>query len=69
MTHTYQSMTMQDFAHFGVPIIAYVKPIEHDGMRLFELYSADGICLGTEDTEMGATRAAHERNLLPVVVH
>lgn len=69
MTHSYQSMTIQDFARFGVPVIAYVKPVELKGHRFFALYSADGTRLGTEDTEMGATRAAHERNLLPVIVH
>lgn len=69
MSHIYHSMPLNDFAHFGVPIIAYVKPINVEGERIFALYSADGKHLDTSKTEREATMAAHARNLLPVIVH
>lgn len=66
---SYHSMNLHDFAYFGVPIIAYVKPVTVKGTRNFQLCSANGTPLETLPSEARATRAAYERNLLPVVVH
>lgn len=63
-------MGVQDFASFGVPIVAYVKPIiDDEGHRVFSLHNADGSQIETLATEDMAAISAHRRNLLPVVVH
>lgn len=66
---SYHTMNTRDFAKFGVPIIAYVKPVTIKGHTTFALHSADGTRLEMQESEAMATRAAHMRNLLPVVVH
>ncbi|HEY8963144.1 MAG TPA: hypothetical protein VIN59_01645 [Alphaproteobacteria bacterium] len=66
---TLKVMGVQDFANFGVPIVAYVKPVDVDGHRAFALMTADGNEIETLATEDMAAISAHKRNLLPVVVH
>jgi len=65
----YKIMGVRDFASFGVPVVAYVKPLDVDGHKAFGLFSADGIQIETVATEDMAAISAHRRNLLPVVVH
>jgi len=62
-------MGVQDFASFGVPIVAYVKPLDIGGHKAFGLYNADGTQIETLETEDMAAISAHRRNLMPVVVH
>ena len=65
----FKIMGVQDFAAFGVPVVAYVKPLDIDGHRAFGLFNADGTQIETLATEDMAAISAHRRNLLPVVVH
>jgi len=62
-------MGVQDFVNFGVPVVAYVKPVFLDGHKAFTLFNADGTEIETLDSEDKAAISAHRRNLLPVVVH
>jgi len=65
----FKVMGAHDFAMFGVPVVAYVKPVSIGGHRAFSLHSADGTPLEMLETEDLAALSAHQRNLLPVVVH
>ena len=65
----FRMMGVQDFADFGVPIVAYVKPVFLDGHKAFGLFNADGSQIETLATEDMAAISAHRRNLMPVVVH
>jgi hypothetical protein len=61
-------MRSVDFATFGVPVVAYVKRIDLNGIRAYALHGADGEALGIEASEDLAALAARHKNLLPVLI-
>lgn len=58
-----------DFASFGLPVVAYVKPVNIGGTDAFSLHAADGTLLSLSEDENLAAMDARKRNLLPVMVH
>lgn len=63
-----RAMKSADFQALGVPVVAYVKRIERDGVPAYALHSADGTALGVEASEDRAAMAALNKNLFPVMV-
>lgn len=64
-----KNISKTDFATFGLDQVAYVRPLDVRGRKMYALNAADGKLLSMQDSEsMAATIAVHN-NLEPVVVH
>lgn len=68
MPNDHLIMKMSDFAAFGVPVVAYVKKIDLDGVPAYSVHGADGQPLSVESSEDLAAMAARHKNLMPVMV-
>lgn len=68
-TETRKSMAAREFALLGVHGLAYVKPVEVDGQRMWSLHSADGKQLGMSDDRDAAFIALRQHDLEPLSVH
>lgn len=63
-----RTMTVADFASFGVPVVAYVKRVNVEGHAAYAVHNADGTPIGIEDSMDLAALAARHKNLFPVLV-
>ena len=64
-----RGMSVADFANFGVPVVAYVKPVIDDtGHKAYALHGADGVQIGVEDSMDLAALTARHKNLYPVLI-
>lgn len=80
---TGNKMALNELAHLGEGVLAYVKPISVDDAReiiadlpdmpsdieLYCLFGADGTPLSISDNETTAIASAIEHDLQPVVLH
>lgn len=64
-----KNISKTDFAIFGLDQVAYVRPLDVQGKRMYALNSADGKLLSMQDSESMAAVVAMHNNLEPVVVH
>lgn len=62
-------MSAQDFARWGIREVAYVKPLEVDGMAAFGIFAADGQPLGVMENLDVAEAAIMQNDLEPVSLH
>jgi hypothetical protein len=63
-------MTAEDFANFGAPVLAYVRPVETaEGIAAFGIFSASGMQLGIAPERELAFAAARQHELEPVSLH
>lgn len=68
-TETLKAMKITEFMNFGMPIVAYIKPIDlADGIHAYAVHAADGEPLGIEATEDMAVIFAHQKNLMALKV-
>jgi hypothetical protein len=67
-TDTIKAMKRAEFINFGVPVVAYIKRIDINGIPAFALHGADGEPLGVEASEDMAVLSARYKNLMPVKV-
>ena len=58
-----------DFADFGYNDVAYVKPIETDGLVSYAAHAADGSFLWQFDDRNSALAMLHRHELVPVSLH
>lgn len=66
--HTLRHLSQQDFLAFGVQQIAYIRPVQMNGMAAFAIHAADGTPLAFhEDADM-ARALTRQNDLEPVTV-
>ncbi len=62
-------MSAHDFAHWGAEHVAYIKPVEVNGVMAFGVFAANGQQLGLMETPDLARAAAIQNDLNPLSVH
>ena len=62
-------MSAHEFAHWGTEHVAYIKPVEVNGVMAFGVFAANGQQLGLIKTLALAWAAAIQNDLAPVSVH
>ena len=66
---TKSPLSSQDFATFGVDLMAYVKPVSIDGNPGFAIHAADGTQLTVVVGRANAFAAVRRHEMEPVSVH
>lgn len=62
-------LSPQDFQALGAQQLAYIKPVEVNGMHVYAIHAADGTQLGLQEN-LGAAHAVTLQNeMQPVTVH
>lgn len=64
-----KTISAQDFLHFGVPDMAYIKPVEQDGRKRYCVCRADGRAMVTMDTYNVALATILNNDLEPATLH
>lgn len=64
-----QPLSSQDFAAFGVDLMAYVKPVSVDGNPGFAIHAADGTQLTVVVGRANAFATVRRHEMEPVSVH
>ena len=64
-----QPLSAQDFAAFGVDLLAYVKPVTLDGNPGFSIHAADGTPLTVVVGRAAAFATIRRHEMEPVSVH
>lgn len=64
-----RTMSVQDFAALGIADLAFVKPVVHDGIRIYEIHSADGTLVGNAPSWAIAATLVRQHELEPASVH
>ena len=62
-------LSSQDFAAFGVDLVAYVKPVSVDGAPGFAIHAADGTQLSVVVGRANAFATVRRHEMEPVSVH
>jgi hypothetical protein len=57
------------FAMLGAPTLAYVRPIEIEGVAAWGVFAANGQQIGAADNREVALAAARQNDFEPVNVH
>ena len=64
-----QPLSSQDFAAFGVDLMAYVKPVSVDGSPGYAIHAADGTPLTVVVGRANAYATVRRHEMEPVGVH
>lgn len=64
-----QRMSEQAFAALGAGQVAYIKPVEMNGVRLYGLFHIDGEALATAPTREIAAALARQHGFEAVSLH
>lgn len=62
-------LSSQDFANYGVGVIAYIKPVVFRGEAAFAIHAADGTQLSVSQDFDVAAAAVRQHEMEPVRVH
>jgi hypothetical protein len=62
-------LSTNDFATFGVDLVAYVKPVTVDGAPTFAIHAADGTPLTVVAGRANAFATVRRHEMEPVSVH
>jgi hypothetical protein len=63
-------MSVQDFTLLGMHEVAYVKPVDVDGITVFTVHAADGTQIASiQNARDVAFAAVRQHELEPVSVH
>lgn len=62
-------LSSQDFANYGVGVIAYIKPVVYRGEDAFAIHAADGTHLSVSEDFDVAAAAVRQHEMEPVRVH
>ena len=68
-TNQRSQLSPQDFAAFGVDLVAYVKPVVVDGAPGYAIHAADGTELTVVAGRAAAFAAVRRHEMEPVSVH
>ncbi|MFM2045185.1 MAG: hypothetical protein RLY86_3761 [Pseudomonadota bacterium] len=64
-----RQLSPQDFATFGVNDVAYVKPVQVNGLRGFAIHAADGTALAVVTDRLVAAATVRQNDMEAVSVH
>jgi len=64
-----RQISAEDFLHFGVRSVAYVRPVTIEGKPVFAVHGADGSPLVLAETPELARHAIQENDMAPVALH
>jgi hypothetical protein len=62
-------MSVSDFAAFGAPVVAYIRPVSQNGQRAYAVHGADGTPIAVSRSEALAMVTAKHKDMVPVLVH
>jgi hypothetical protein len=62
-------LSSQDFAGLGLNVLAYVKPVEHEGQDAYAVHTADGQPVAITSTRALALALIRQHDLEPVDAH
>ncbi|CAO3416753.1 DUF1150 family protein [Azospirillum doebereinerae] len=64
-----RQLSTQDFAAFGVDHVAYIRPVEVEGVTAYSIHAADGTPLSVLPEREVAFAAVVQNDLEPLSVH
>lgn len=64
-----RSLSVADWARFGVQEIAYLRPVVVNGVRAISIHAADGTPIGAAPSEQLAVAAVLQHEMAPALVH
>ena len=62
-------MSARDFANWGMQDVAYIRPVEVEGVEAWAIYAADGTSIGIAPEREMAFAAARQNDLEPLSLH
>lgn len=66
---TIRDISTHDFATLGVEDVAFVKPVQTDGVTAYSIHAADGTEIGLISDRNVAYAAVRQHDLEPLSVH
>lgn len=64
-----QNMSPGDFAAMGAQEVAYIKPLDHEGRRVYAVHTADGSQVTLMETYNLAQALIRQNDLEPLAAH
>ncbi len=64
-----RDLSAEQFAHLGVPHVAYFKPVMLQGVRAYAIHAADGTPMAMAADREIAIEVVLENDLQPIWVH
>ncbi len=64
-----KGLSVADWARFGAEDIAYIRPVEVDGVRAIAIHAADGTVIGAAPSAELAIAAIRQHDMEPALVH
>ncbi len=64
-----RSMTPEQLGQLGVSAMAYIKPVQMNGMAAFAIHAADGSPMAVATERDMAIAAVVQHEMLPALVH
>ncbi len=64
-----KSISVADWARFGAEDIAYIRPVEVDGVKAIAIHAADGTPIGAAPSAELAIAAILQHEMEPALVH
>lgn len=64
-----KSLSVADWARFGLQEIAYIRPVVVNGIRAISIHAADGSPIGAAPSAELAVAAILQHEMAPVLVH
>jgi len=65
----FQTISPEAFAMLGVPNLAYVRPVQVEGVNVWGVYTANGQQIGVAESREIALALARQSDFEPVNVH
>lgn len=62
-------ITLQEFAHWGMPDLAYIRPVTVNGEKAYAIHAADGTPMALMPDFAVAQAAVLQNDLEPLTVH
>ena len=64
-----RNISAQDFLAFGIHQLAYIRPVNVDGQKVWSLHAADGTALAVQNNPHLAAVLARQNDLEPVALN
>ena len=68
-TGSLKGISVADWARFGAEDIAYIRPVEVDGVKAIAIHAADGTPIGAAPSAELAITAIRQHEMEPALVH
>ncbi len=64
-----KGLSVADWARFGAEDIAYIRPVEVDGVKAIAIHAGDGTPIGAAPSAELAIAAIRQHEMEPALVH